>query len=102
MKNLLFLVFTLVLIGCSTATPEDQLNRIIGSYENYGTDEKKKAPLGVYTEARFEAYAKFCDSLKTVLQKIDSSQLNDDDQISYTLLHFVLNETVVKYEFKTH
>ena len=102
MKNLLFLVFTLVLIGCSTATPEDQLNRIIGSYENYGTDEKKKAPLGVYTEARFEAYAKFCDSLKTALQKIDSSQLNDDDQISYTLLHFVLNETVVKYEFKTH
>jgi len=102
MKKILFLACSLLLIGCNTSAPKDPLNAIIKSYENYGKDKKEEAPLGVYTEARFEAYAKFCDSLKTVLERIDPNKLSDDDRISHTLLHFVLNETVVKYDFKTH
>lgn len=102
MKKILFLGYALVLIGCNTSSPKDELHVIITTYENYGKDKKEETPLGVYTEARFEAYAKFCDSLKTVLEEIDPDKLSDDDRISLTLLHFVLNETVVKYDFKTH
>ena len=102
MKKILFLGYALVLIGCNTSSPKDELHEIITTYENYGKDKKEETPLGVYTEARFEAYAKFCDSLKTVLEEIDPNKLSDDDRISHTLLHFVLNETVVKYDFKTH
>ena len=102
MKKILFLGYALVLIGCNTSSPKDELHAIITTYENYGKDKKEETPLGVYTEARFEAYAKFCDSLKTVLEEIDPNKLSDDDRISHTLLHFVLNETVVKYDFKTH
>ncbi len=36
------------------------------------------------------------------MNKIDSKKLNEDDLISYTLLEFVLNETVIKYKYKTH
>ena len=102
MKKIFFLGYALVLIGCNTSSPKDELQAIITTYENYGKDKKEETPLGVYTEARFEAYAKFCDSLKTVLVEIDPNKLSDDDRISHTLLHFVLNETVVKYDFKTH
>ena len=102
MKKILFLGYALVLIGCNTSSLKDELHEIITTYENYGKDKKEETTIGVYTEARFEAYAKFCDSLKTVLEEIDPNKLSDDDRISHTLLHFVLNETVVKYDFKTH
>lgn len=102
MNKILCFVFSLLLISCNVSKPKDQLNEIIATYENYGKSKKEDSPLGDYTEARFEAYAKFSDSLKTVLEAIDPNKLSADDRISHTLLHFVLNETVVKYDFKTH
>ena len=102
MKKILFLGYALVLIGCNTSSLKDELHEIITTYENYGKDKKEETTIGVYTEARFEAYAKFCDSLKTVLEEIEPNKLSDDDRISHMLLHFVLNETVIKYDFKTH
>lgn len=102
MNKILCFVFSLLLISCNVSTPKDQLNEIIATYENYGKSKKEDSPLGDYTETRFEAYAKFSDSLKTVLGAIDPNKLSADDRISHTLLHFVLNETVVKYDFKTH
>jgi len=102
MNKILCFVFSLLLISCNVSKPKDQLNEIIATYENYGKSKKEDSPLGDYTETRFEAYAKFSDSLKTVLGAIDPNKLSADDRISHTLLHFVLNETVVKYDFKTH
>jgi len=102
MNKILCFIFSLLLISCNVSTPKDQLNEIIATYENYGKSKKEDSPLGDYTETRFEAYAKFSDSLKTVLEAIDPNKLSADDRISHTLLHFVLNETVVKYDFKTH
>ncbi len=102
MNKILCFVFSLLLISCNVSTPKDQLNEIIATYENYGKSKKEDSPLGDYTETRFEAYAKFSDSLKTVLGAIDPNKLSADDRISHTLLLFVLNETVVKYDFKTH
>ncbi|MFL2604606.1 MAG: DUF885 domain-containing protein [Flavobacteriaceae bacterium] len=100
MNKIYLLYFLFLLISCSKYSSKDRLNNLITSYENYNKNENY--PLGVFTEERFETYANFCDSLKVELNKIDSKKLNEDDLISYTLLEFVLNETVIKYKYKTH
>ena len=102
MNKIYFLYFLFLLISCSKYTSKDRLNNLIASYENYKKNKNENYPLGVFNEERFETYANFCDSLKVELNKIDSKKLNEDDLISFTLLEFVLNETVIKYKYKTH
>ena len=101
MKAKLFLISFFFLFSCSKSTSERQLNTIIYSYENYNA-KGDDSPLGQYTESHFEDYARFCDSLKTELKSVNVEKLSEDSQISYKLLNFVLNETIVKYKFKTH
>ena len=102
MNKTYLLYFLFLLISCSKHSSKDRLNNLITSYENYEKNKNENYPLGVFTEERFETYANFCDSLKVELNKIDSKKLNEDDLISYTLLECVLNETVIKYKYKTH
>ena len=102
MNKIYLLHFLFLLISCSKYSSKDSLNNLIASYENYKKNENENYPLGVFTEERFETYANFCDSLKVELNKIDSKKLNEDDLISYNLLEFILNETVIKYKYKTH
>ena len=102
MNKTYLLYFLFLLISCSKYSSKDSLNNLIASYENYKKNKNENYPLGVFTEERFETYANFCDSLKVELNKIDSKKLNEDDLISYNLLEFVLNETVIKYKYKTH
>ena len=102
MNKTYLLYFLFLLISCSKYSSKDRLNNLITSYENYKKNKNENYPLGVFTEERFETYANFCDSLKVELNKIDSKKLNEDDLISYNLLEFVLNETVIKYKYKTH
>ena len=101
MKVKLILISFFFLFSCSKSINERQLNTIIDSYENYNA-KGDDSPLGEYTESRFEDYAHFCDSLKTQLESVNIEKLSEDSQISYKLLNFVLNETIVKYKFKTH
>jgi len=101
MKAKLFLISFFFLFSCSKSTSERQLNTIINSYEN-NKARGDDSPLGQYTESRFENYARFCDSLKIQLESVNIEKLSEDSQISYKLLNFVLNETIVKYKFKTH
>ena len=102
MNKIYLLYFLFLLISCSKDSSKDSLNNLIASYENYKKNKNENYPLGVFTEERFETYANFCDSLKVELNKIDSKKLNEDDLISYNLLEFILNETVIKYRYKTH
>lgn len=101
MKKFLFLFVVILHIGCIPPSDKKQLDSIIDAYQNYKSSSQD-SPLGVYTEERFESYARFCDSLKTTLEQINSKTFTEDDKISYTLLQFVLNEAVVRYEYKTH
>ena len=101
MKAKLILISFFFLFSCSKSISERQLNTIINSYEN-NKARGDDSPLGQYTESRFENYARFCDSLKTQLESVNIEKLSEDSQISYKLLNFVLNETIVKYKFKTH
>ena len=101
MKVKIIMISFFFLFSCSKSISERQLNTIINSYENYNA-KGDDSPLGQYTESRFEDYARFCDSLKTQLESVNIEKLSEDSQISYNLLNFVLNETIVKYKFKTH
>ena len=101
-KKLLLFGTLLFFFNCGRITPEKQLNSLISSFENYKDSKKEESPLGNYDESRFENYAKFCDSLSLELEALKTEEFNTDAQISYDLLHFVLNEAVVKYQFKTH
>lgn len=101
MKKYLILFVVILLTGCIPPSDKEQLDSIIDAYQNYKSSSQD-SPLGVYTEERFESYARFCDSLKTALEQINSKTFTEDDKISYTLLQFVLNEAVVRYEYKTH
>ncbi len=101
MKKILFLFVIILHTGCIPPSDKKQLDSIIDAYQNYKSSSQD-SPLGVYTEERFESYARFCDSLKTALEQINSKTFTEDDKISYTLLQFVLNEAVVRYEYKTH
>ena len=101
-KKLLLFGTLLFFLKCGSITPEKQLNSLISSFEKYKDSQKEESPLGNYEESRFENYAKFCDSLRIELETLKTEELNTDAQISYDLLHFVLKEAVVKYQFKTH
>lgn len=102
MKNFLLVCVFLLLIGCQKNTPKQHLNSIIETYQNHKENENQDFPLGDYRELSFEKYATFCDSLLTELNTMDSTLFNEDDLISYTLLKFVLNETLEKFKFKSH
>ena len=102
MKNFLLVCVFIFLIGCQKNTPKQHLNSIIETYQNHKENENQDFPLGDYRELSFEKYATFCDSLLTELNTMDSTLFNEDDLISYTLLKFVLNETLEKFKFKSH
>lgn len=103
MKKIFLLSFVLFIVGCrNSSSPEKELKILIDHYQNYGKDNSAEFPLGDYSESRFEKYAVFCDSLKAKLKTIESKKINEDNQISYELLLYKLNETVVNYKFKTH
>ena len=92
----------LLILGCNRNNPQSELKSVIDSYHEYNAHKKRDFPLGDFSEKRFENYALFCDSLKLKLEAIDSYELDENDLISYQLLHFVLKETGVKYHYKTH
>lgn len=102
MKNLVFIAFLVLNIGCQTSTTKEQLESIIDTYHTHKKTRDNDFPLGDYRESKFKNNAAFCDSLLTELKQIDTLSFDEEDKISYTLLKFVLNETVVNYQFKTH
>ncbi len=102
MRKILITFGCLLWVMCQTPTKENKLTRLIKAYESYEQSDNDQYPLGDYSEQRFELYAQFCDSLKNELNTLDYTLLNEEDQISYSLLDFVLNEAVVEYQFKTH
>ena len=92
----------LLILGCNRNNPQSELKSVIDSYHEYNAHKKRDFPLGDFSEKRFENYALFCDSLKLKLEAIDSYELDENDLISYQLLNFVLKETGIKYQYKTH
>ncbi|MGB1633581.1 MAG: DUF885 domain-containing protein [Flavobacteriaceae bacterium] len=102
MKNLAFIGLVILGVACSPSSSNQKLELLINTYQNRQSDLGEESPLGNYSEEFFKKRAQFCDSLLVELNTIDTASLTEDEKISSTLLKFVLNETVTKYQYKTH
>ena len=102
MKKLAYIGLVILGVACSPSSSNQKLELIINTYQNHQSDLGEESPLGNYSEEFFKKRAEFCDSLLVELNTIDTASLTEDEKISSTLLKFVLNETVTKYQYKTH
>jgi len=102
MKKLAFISLVILGVACSPSSSNQKLELLINTYQNHQSDLGEESPLGNYSEEFFKKRAQFCDSLLVELNTIDTASLTEDEKISSTLLKFVLNETVTKYQYKTH
>ena len=102
MKKLAYIGLVILGVACSPSSSNQKLELLINTYQNHQSDLGEESPLGNYSEEFFKKRAQFCDSLIVELNTIDTASLTEDEKISSTLLKFVLNETVTKYQYKTH
>lgn len=102
MKKLAYIGLVILGVACSPSSSNEKLELLINTYQNRQSDLGEEFPLGNYSEEFFKKRAQFCDSLLVELNTIDKASLTEDEKISSTLLKFVLNETVKKYQYKTH
>lgn len=102
MKTILLAATLFFLISCNEIAPDQELKTLIEDYQNFKKQNDSNYPLGDFRESTFEKRASYCKELLAQLRKIDPSSFDEEDTISYSLLEFVLNEVVTKYEFKTH
>jgi len=102
MKKLAYVGLVILGVACSPSSSNQKLELLINTYQNHQSDLGEESPLGNYSEEFFKKRAQFCDSLLVELNTIDTASLTEDEKISSTLLKFVLNETVTKYQYKTH
>ena len=102
MKKLAYIGLVILGVACSPSSSNQKLELLINTYQNHQSDLGEESPLGNYSEEFFKKRAQFCDSLLVELNTIDTASLTEDEKISSTLLKFVLNETVTKYQYKTH
>ena len=102
MKKLAYIGLVILGVACSPSSSDEKLELLINTYQNRQSDLGEESPLGNYSEEFFKKRAQFCDSLLVELNTIDTASLTEDEKISSTLLKFILNETVKKYQYKTH
>ena len=102
MKTILLTATLIFLISCNGVAPDQELKTLIEDYQNFKKQNDSNYPLGDFRESTIEKRASYCKELLAQLKKIDPSSFDEEDTISYSLLEFVLNEVVTKYEFKTH
>ncbi len=102
MKKLAYIGLVILGVACSPSSSNEKLELLINTYQNRQSDLGEESPLGNYSEEFFKKRAQFCDSLLVELNTIDTASLTEDGKISSTLLKFILNETVKKYQYKTH
>lgn len=100
----LFRLFPLVFLflQCEKRTSSENLLQLIKSYENFEAYDKESFPLGDFSEKRFQKEAEFWTSTLSDLNTLSIESLSQDDQLSYKLFQFVLQENIKEYEFKTH
>ena len=91
--------FVLIFI-CSCNTNEQNLEAIIQEYQNYESYDNEKYPLGNFSSEYFKSEKEFAENILLKLSKIDTDKLDENDNISYELLSFVLNDVIAYYDFE--
>ena len=89
----MFLVF-------SCDRENEKLEIIIQEYQNHEAYDYKDYPLGNFSEEYFRSEKEFAENLLIKLSHIDVNKLDENDNISFELLSFVLEDIVAYYDFE--
>ena len=89
----MFLIF-------SCERENEKLEIIIQEYQNHEAYDYKDYPLGNFSEEYFRSEKEFAENLLMKLSHIDVNKLDENDNISFELLSFVLEDIVAYYDFE--
>ena len=78
----------------------EKLEIIIQEYQNHEAYDYKDYPLGNFSEEYFRSEKEFAENLLVKLSHIDVKKLDENDNISFELLSFVLEDIVAYYDFE--
>ena len=78
----------------------EKLEIIIQKYQNHEAYDYKDYPLGNFSEEYFRSEKEFAENLLIKLSHIDVNKLDENDNISFELLSFVLEDIVAYYDFE--
>ncbi|MDB5223760.1 MAG: hypothetical protein JWN83_2427 [Chitinophagaceae bacterium] len=79
------------------------LNEIKDFTDNaFKSDSIKNHPLGSFKEEDFLRSYNFYNALDTKLNLLDSDSLSFDDKINLALLHYIINDELSQYRYKTY
>lgn len=102
MKLVRLFPLVFLFLQCEKRTTLEDLLQLIKSYENFEAYNKESFPLGDFSEKRFQKEADFWANTLTELNTLSIESLSQEDQLSYKLFQFILQENIKEYEFKTH
>jgi len=94
-----------MMLGCEqnkTHNSSEELNKMIGAYEDHKGYDEKEFPLGLFTKEYYQKEAEFADSLLIESTKVNSDDLTETDGISLELLKFELQDAIDFYEFERY
>tara|TARA_S200000501_G_scaffold243767_1_gene228253 strand:+ start:4720 stop:6429 length:1710 start_codon:yes stop_codon:yes gene_type:complete len=98
MKFKLLILLLFIVFSCNREN--EKLEIIIQEYQNHEAYDYKDYPLGNFSEEYFRIEKEFAESLLTKLSHIDINKLDENDNISFELLSFVLEDIVAYYDFE--
>ncbi len=98
MKFNYLLIFVFIFFSCNS--DKKNLENIIQEYQNHESYDYKEYPLGNFSENHFKQEKEFAVNILSKLSKIDVNKLDENDNISYELLSFVLNDIIAYYDFE--
>ena len=98
MKYNYLLIFIFLFFSCNS--DKKNLENIIQEYQNHESYDYKEYPLGNFSENHFKQEKEFALNILLKLSKIDVDKLDENDNISYELLSFVLNDIIAYYDFE--
>ena len=98
MKYKILFLSIFILFSCNN--DNEKLDAIIKEYQNHEGYNYEDYPLGNFSEEYFKAEKEFAESLLLKLDDIDTAKLDENDNISYELLSFVLNDIIAYYDFE--
>ena len=98
MKYKILFLSTFILFSCNN--DNEKLDAIIKEYQNHEGYNYEDYPLGNFSEEYFKAEKEFAESLLLKLDDIDITNLDENDNISFELLSFVLSDIIAYYDFE--
>lgn len=107
MKNVVVFVLAILLIACDLDGQKEnissqELKQLIQLHEDHKGYDEKEYPLGLFTKDYFESEAKYAEDLLKKFESIKIEDLSETEQISVTLLQFILKDKITYYKYERY